>query len=209
MDSSPSLQVSQLSGSINYQKASIQFSKEKLVLESTTISASYDTVDVDFDELYKSLQVKAQKVVDKLNEVLKAKLPDGIASLKPEEVTPEATADRIVSGATALFDAFAKSNPDLQGEELLKRFMDAVRSGVKQGYEDAAGTLEALGAFEFEGVKDGIEKTMQLIEEKLQIFEEQKRKDLGLSEAGQQEEIAQNVTEELLKQAGKSISLTV
>lgn len=205
MDSSLALTGSQFSGSISYQKASIQFSKDSLVIERTLFQANTDSVDVAVDDLYKSLQIKAQKIVEKLNELLKAKVPNGVASLSPEEVTPDATAERIVSGATSMFEAYAKSNPDLQGEELLNRFMTAVRKGVDQGYGDAVEILEGLGAFEIDGVKSGVEATKKLIEEKLQAFEAAKRKELGIDPT--QDQVAQTTTQEILKQSGKGISL--
>jgi len=65
--------------------------------------------------------------------------------------------------------------------------METIRSGIQQGYDDAYGILEALGAFEFEGVKEGIEKTKALIEEKLQAYYEMMRQKLGLEPAAQEE----------------------
>jgi hypothetical protein len=175
-----------------------------LVIRASFKSTSEDQVDVGIDDLSKALSVKADKIISKLNELLKSKLPDGIQSLKPEDTTPEATADRIVQGATAFFDVFAKQNPDLSPEELLTKFMDTIRGGIQSGYDDASKTLEDLGAFEFDGVKSGIEKTKELIEKKLQAFETQKRKDLGLDSQLAQD-VASNTSSEILKQAGGSI----
>jgi len=171
---------------------------------SSSNSNGSDQVNVGIDDLSKALSVKADKIISKLNELLKDKLPDGIQSLKPEDTTPEATSDRIVQGATAFFDLFAKQNPDLSGEDLLKKFMDTIRSGIQSGYDDATKTLQDLGAFDFDGVKAGIEKTKDLIEKKLQAFETQKRKDLGLDPQLAQD-VAATTNTELLKQAGGSI----
>ncbi len=134
----------------------------------------------NFQALYESLSLTAKEIVDKINEQLKVALPNGVQSLTPEEVTPEATAERIVSGVTAFFDTYAKRNKNLEGEELISKFLSEVKRGVDQGYGDAFSFLKGIGAFEVEGVQSGIEKTRSLIDEKFAAFEAQKRKELGL-----------------------------
>lgn len=200
--SSPSL-----SPSIVSSKYKIEYSKETLVIqgffESSTNGDDAALNQVGFEDLYKGLSVTADEILQKLNELLKNSLPEGIQSLKPEDVTPEATADRIVKGATAFFDIYAKQNPELEGEELLNSFLDEIKKGIDQGYNDAYQTLEGLGAFDFEGVKSGVEETRKLIDEKLKIFEAFKRKELGLDP---QDEIttavADSTKKEVLSQVG-------
>ena len=187
-----------------YKADAIRLKKDSLVIQHTMQSHRTDKVDVGFKDLYKGLSISAQQIVDKLNEMLKAKLPDGLQSLQPEEVTPEATASRIVSGATAFFQVYAEQNPGLEGEELLASFMKTIRSGIQKGYEDAYGILKGLGAFEFEGVEDGIKKTMELVEEKLKAFEEMKRKELGLATPSD-DTYASPAQSEILAQGGASL----
>ncbi len=152
--------------------------------KTTSISlstSSTDRVEVGMDAIYKSLTVLADKVIAKLNELLKDKLPDGIASLKPEDHTSEATAARIADGSTALMAIYAKQHPELEGEELISSFMETIRGGIKQGYDEASSILGDIGAFNFDGVKSAIEKTMSLVEEKLIAFETEWRKQNGLT----------------------------
>ncbi len=206
MDSLSSLAPTSLSStSFNFSSSTVKYNGDSLILQNLSLSGEVDTVGVGIDDLSKSLSIKAQKIIDKLNEILKAKLPDGVQSLKPEEVTPEATADKIVNGATAFFDVFSKQNPDLQGEELLNKFMETIRSGISQGYDDAVNTLQDLGAFDFEGVKDGIEKTKGLIDDKLKVFETEMRKKLGLDEI--KNNVSNNTSTNLLELAGQRVSL--
>ena len=181
----------------NYE-VSAEASADQLVI--STIPNSSDSVDLNFQDLYKSLSITSKQIVDKLNEYLKAQLPDGVQSLKPQDVTPEATADRIVSGATAFFDVFAKQNSDLSGEELLNKFLETIKSGISKGYDDATGILQGLGAFDVEGVKDGVEKTKSLIDEKLKAYEAQKRVELGIDKLP--DVVAQQTQAAILSQAG-------
>ena len=168
-----------------------------------------DKVSVNFQDLYKSLSITAKAVVDKINEQLGEFLPNGVQSLKPEDVTPEATADRIVAGTTAFFDAYAKQHKNLEGEELIDSFMAEIRKGIGTGYDDAVNILEGLGAFNYDGVKDGIEKTKSLIEEKLIAFENLKRKELGLPVAeSSKDEAASKTKNEVAAQAGASINFS-
>lgn len=199
----PASQSSIFSGKVTYSKNQIDL----LIVQQSLGVEGEDSSNASIDDLYKGLSISAQKIVDKLNELLKSQLPDGIQSLKPEEVTPEATAERIVAGATGFFEIFAKQNPDLSPEELLSKFMSEIRKGIEAGYGDAVKTLEDLGAFEFDGVEDGIKQTKVLIEEKLKAFETQKRQDLGLEPKVDSSQAAALTKSEVLKQAASSLSL--
>jgi len=168
-----------------------------------------DSVQINFQDLYKSLTLTAKEIIDKLNELLKADLPDGLQSFKPADVTPEKTADRIVKQVTGLFGLYAKQNPDLEGEDLVNGFMDTIRGGVQKGYDEAFAILEGLGAFGFDDVQGGVERTKELIDEKLGLFEQELRKSLGL-EATEPETITQDSVADpfgraLLAQAGGGI----
>ncbi len=183
-----------------------------LVIDATlgSSSASTDQVSVSFEDLYKGLSIAGKTVIDKLNEILKAKLPNGIQSLKPEDVTSEATADRIAMGATSFFHVFATQNSNLQGEELLNKFMETIRGGIKKGYDAASATLEGVGAYQFDGVKQGVDETMGLVEKKLQQFEAYMREQMGLqsTQSDAATQTAQNVEQAVLTQAGaKTLSV--
>ena len=193
--------------------SSPDLSSDSLVIDTLNNASNDDAADtsgVSFADLYKGLSVTGQKLIDKLNEILKGTLPDGLQSLKPEEVTSEATAENIVRGSTSFFAQYAKQNPNLSGEELLNSFMEQVRKGVQSGYDDAIQTLDGLGAFEFDGVKSGVEETKVLIETKLQSFEAAMRKQLGI-DTETTEAAASSTKKGLITQAGglvlRSVSL--
>jgi hypothetical protein len=151
--------------------------------KDTSSGNSADKVNVHMKDVYKSLTILGDEIIKKLDELIASDVPGGIASLNPEDHTAEKTADRIVAGVTGLLPAFARQNPELEGEELINSFMETVKGGIKEGYKSAMGTLGELGAFKFDGVEAGIEKTMSLVDEKLNAFKEQFLKDNGLAAA--------------------------
>ena len=123
-----------------------------------------------------SLSLTARQIVEKINEQLG--LDQAVESLSPEQATPAATADRIISGIMMLYDAYTKQNTDVSEDERITKFFAAARSGVDKGYGEAVEILDALGALRVEGVKDGISETKKLLDEKLVRLEEDKRAQL-------------------------------
>jgi hypothetical protein len=173
-----------------HSKAEFSANSDAVILDaslgtSIVSNKSDSSSSPSFQELFEALSLTSKEIVDKINEQLKISLPSGIQSLKPEDVTPEATAERIVSGVTVFFDQYAKQNKDLKGDELVDSFIAQVQKGVGQGYDDAFKFLEDIGAFEVDGVKEGIEKTRSLIDEKLAAFSAQKKKDLSPAAAAE------------------------
>lgn len=137
-----------------------------------------DRVSIDLTDVYKSLSILGDTIIKELDTILKEEVPGGIASLDPDQFTPEKTAQRIVDGSLMLYGVFekqyAKKNPEAKEEEITEKFMSTIRGGISKGYAQASSILGDLGAFEFDGVKSGIEETMRLVEEKLKAFEESK-----------------------------------
>lgn len=181
----------------------------KIEVQSTIINSTLggksDSVDFGATKLVEGLNETAKRIVDKINELLKGKYPQGVQALKPEEASPEATADRIMKGITLLFDRYQKGREDVPKEELIDKFMSLARQGVDAGYSDAYEFLDGMGAFGFEGVKDGVEKTKILLDGRLKEFEDQLKKQFGVGQ--ESAEIAQSVKDELLASSGSSLNV--
>jgi len=152
---------------------------------------------------FSELSFTAQKVLNRLNELLSQYVPDGVQSLKPEDHTAEKTADRIVSQVGGLFGAYSKQNSNKSPEELLSGFMELARKGVQTGYDDAYSILKGIGAFDIEGVQSGVENTKQLLDQKLNDLEKHLAQQLGIEPKDVTEEsISAPTTHELLAQGG-------
>jgi hypothetical protein len=88
------------------------------------------------------------------------------------DVSPEATAERIVKGATGFFLAFKDQHSELSEEESLNKFMSVIGGGIDKGFEEARDILESLSVLEGE-VKGNIDLTYEFVQTGLNQFIEQ------------------------------------
>jgi hypothetical protein len=152
---------------------------ESTILESL-YNAEQNATIIDIDPSQSTLANRAREIVEEINRLLQSGGTTEFSSPDPEQFsTPEATATSIVDSITALFAGFKKSNPSLNDEETISRFMTAARSGFEKGFEDAFETLKALRAFDFEGLQEQIEQTRTLALEKFDQFEKQIRSEFS------------------------------
>jgi len=125
--------------------------------------AQLSAADRHMELLYKS-------AIEKLNETLEPDFgPDAIQSSADIDVSPEATAERIVSLSTAFFDAFRQQNPDLGEEEALDQFMSTIGSGIEQGFAEAREILDGLQVLEGD-IAANIDATYDLVQQGLENF---------------------------------------
>jgi hypothetical protein len=85
------------------------------------------------------------------------------------DVTPEATADRIVSFALGLRGIFSRQNSELSHDEMMVRFEYEIRRGISEGFGHARGVLGDLELLEG-SVQDNVATTWDLVQQKLEEF---------------------------------------
>jgi hypothetical protein len=122
----------------------------------------------------KPLALTLRAIIDELNTVLEPDLgPNAIDAAVESglDVSPEATAERIVGLSTAFFPAFREANPDESEQEALVHFMDVIRGGIEQGFAEAREILQGLGVLEG-SIADNIDLTYDLVQEKLDAFQQ-------------------------------------
>lgn len=142
-----------------------------------------------------ALKILFQETIDQLNQALEADLgPNAISAEKLAEQggmdywSPENTAGRIVQGTTAFFEAYKESNPNLEGEALLDKFLSVIGGGIESGFKDATDMLKGFGVFDG-SVKDNAEKTYDLVQQGLQDFRAQQMEKMGLNPAAEKPEV--------------------
>jgi len=84
-------------------------------------------------------------------------------------VTPEATADRIVSLSTALLTRFQNQRPDSDNETTLNQFVDTIQKGIERGFSEAKEILSNLGVLHGE-IETDVERTLELTTDGLADF---------------------------------------
>jgi len=110
--------------------------------------------------------------INEINDLLAPYLGENAAQKAYEsdiDFSPEATADRIVDGATAFLSSFKENNPDLTEEESIERFNAIIHEGVNKGFEDAKGILDSLKVLEGK-VSEDIDHTYDFVQQGLKNF---------------------------------------
>ena len=140
----------------------------KKALNAAIIQSSIDVSSASSSP--QGLVLKA--ALEGINDALKASMGDNAIQNAYDsglDVSPEATADRIVSLSTAFFDAYKGQNPNLSEEEALTKFIDVISGGIDTGFGEARDILSGLSVLEGD-IASNIDSTYDLVQEKLQAF---------------------------------------
>jgi hypothetical protein len=85
------------------------------------------------------------------------------------DVSPEATAKRIISLATGFFNAYQLQNDKTTPEDNLGNFISTISSGIDTGFKDARDILESLSVLNGKIATD-IDSTYALVQEGIAEF---------------------------------------
>lgn len=130
-------------------------------------------VSIGFKE--RPLALLMSSILDKINQYLAPEMGDNAIQNAYDagiDISPEATADRIVSLSTGFFEAFKQQHEDEDESEVLQKFMDTIGKGIEQGFTEAREILDSLGALEGD-IASNIDKTYDLVQQGLTNFKAQ------------------------------------
>jgi len=85
------------------------------------------------------------------------------------DVSPEATAERIVSLSTAFFSSYQEQHPELSQQEAVTKFTAIISGGIDTGFNDAKKILTGLNVLEGD-IATNINLTYDLVQKKLTAF---------------------------------------
>jgi hypothetical protein len=114
--------------------------------------------------------------IDAINERLAPALGDNALQRGIDQglnISPEATAGRIVSLTTAMFGRYQDSNPELAFDAQVNRFVEIIAGGIEQGFSEARDILDGLGVLDgINGANIGanIDRTFDLVQQGLKAF---------------------------------------
>ncbi|WP_351123886.1 DUF5610 domain-containing protein [Shewanella sp. T24-MNA-CIBAN-0130] len=89
------------------------------------------------------------------------------------DYSPEATADRIVSFATAFFSVHQQQNQSMVLDEQVDSFMLKIGDAIDHGFKEASDILSGLKVLEGD-IAAGVDKTYELIQQGLAQFRQDK-----------------------------------
>ncbi|WP_432473938.1 DUF5610 domain-containing protein [Amphritea sp. HPY] len=119
-----------------------------------------------------SLTLLYRSAVNELNQVLEADLGSNAideAYSSGIDVSPDATAERIVSLSTAFFSSYQEQHPEMDLETQLNSFVELISSGIDQGFSEAREILDGLQVLEGD-IAANIDTTYELVQNKLTAF---------------------------------------
>jgi hypothetical protein len=161
-------QVTELAHTKNADKA--QESSAVTAKKQLNATILQSAVDVSAGSKYLSLTFKT--AIEGINDALKETLGDNAIQNAYDsglDVSPEATAERIVSLSTAFFGSYQKQHPELSQEDALTKFTDLISGGINTGFGEARDILTALQVLEGD-IASNIDLTYDLAQEKLSSF---------------------------------------
>ena len=115
-----------------------------------------------------SLSLVYKTAIEGINDVLGENAIQN-ASESGLDVSPEATAERIVSMSTAFFPSYFDQHPEMTEQEAAENFTQLISQGIDNGFAEAREILAGLKVLEGD-VADNIDATYTLTQEGLQAF---------------------------------------
>jgi len=128
--------------------------------------------DVSISIKSEPLALVYQTAIDSINKELEPELGENSIQRGYEsgiDVSPEATADRIVSFSTGLFSLYQQQHPKLSEQEQVDKFLDVIGVGIDQGFSEAREILDGLGVLKGD-IATNIDKTYDLVQDGLAQF---------------------------------------
>jgi hypothetical protein len=142
------------------------------VQQETNVRILEFSLEISIRSGNQSQSLLFRTAIENINERLAPELgPDAIqnAAASGEDFSPEAVANRLLSFATGLFDAFATQRSGEDVDQITRDFVDVIREGFERGFGEAREILEGLGAFSGE-VESNAMRTFDLFMKGLDDF---------------------------------------
>ena len=169
--------VSHIQSALDFARLQKSTTKKTTGEKNNSINNKYLQVSSDPALNIKNQPIKLvyQAAVNKLNEhlepffgpeALKAGLAQGL------DVSPEATAQRIVSMATGYYSAFESQHAEQSDLAVLDKFMQTIGNGIEQGFSEAKQILHGLSVLQGD-IASNVDQTYVLVQQGLALFKSQ------------------------------------
>jgi len=152
---------------IETDKSGINASKQ--LLNKSILNAS---LSVTLSAGNNSLSLLYQSAIEHINLALKPDFGANAiqnASDSGIDISPQATADRIVSMSTAFFGKYLEKHPEKDLQTALYDFTKIIGGGINQGFAEARKILDGLNVLQGD-IASNIDKTYDLVQSGLKSF---------------------------------------
>jgi len=144
--------------------------------EATSLDAAIvnTSLSLSSGDANKSLTLVLKSATEGINAELEPTIGPGAIQAAVDngiDVSPEATAERIVSLSTGFFSAYQEANPELDFDTALNQFVDVISGGIDQGFAEAREILDGLQVLNSD-IASNIDATYELVQDKLAAFVE-------------------------------------
>lgn len=127
------------------------------------------SLDVSISSGNDSLALLYRTAVNELNKVLETDLGSSAIQKAYDsglDVTPEATAERIVSLSANFFSSYQNQHPEMDYQTQVESFVGIISGGIDQGFAEARDILDGLNVLEGD-IAANIDTTYTMVQEKL------------------------------------------
>lgn len=155
----------------NANSKALESSRATNSAQETTPTKPGASADIDFNQ-DNALDMVYQAAIDGINKAISPFLGEEALQKGYEsglDVSPEVTADRIVSLSTGFYSAFQEQNPNMEEELAREAFTDIISKGIDNGFSEARSILEDLAVLDGT-IAENINQTYDLVFEGLTAF---------------------------------------
>lgn len=173
-DKKENAQMGQLVSESASQKKMQDVQQPTSVINKKMLNASILEASLKFNETIadQPLSLLLKTALEGINDVLKEMGVETTIEQAYEsgvDVSPEATAERIVAFSTQFFSSYQDQHPELDAEQALTKFIEVIGDGIEQGFSEARNVLSGLNVLEGD-IATNIDKTYELVLQGLQDF---------------------------------------
>lgn len=142
----------------------LKLTKNKMILESaleSNISAGNKSMELLYRTAIENINAELEPIMGE--NAIQGAYESGL------DVSPEATAERIVSMSTSFFGSYYKQHSEMPLGEALESFVSIIGGGIDTGFSEAKEILDGLSVLEGD-IAENIDKTYVLVQEGLKAF---------------------------------------
>lgn len=145
------------------------YQTSKLLMNQAILSAQQEVNIKSGDQ---SMTLLYRAAIDAINKELAPTMGENATQTAYDngvDMSPEATADRIVNFATKFFGIHQQQHSGMSLDEQLDSFMGIIGGAIDNGFKEAKDILSGLKVLQGD-IADGVDKTYSLVQEGLQAF---------------------------------------